>query len=74
MLNNNLCCSKVEKEEGDFIVNHNLNFKTLLVEESSTGEVSKGDYVRVLTTAGREDFVDNKEYVIINIKDIIYIN
>ena len=71
---NILCLSKVEKEDlSGFTYTKKSNFKDLIVIESSEEEVKVEDILRVPITSGTNTELEDVEYTIINIRDIIFI-
>lgn len=76
MKNGNLL-TKVEVKGGNttgFEYIEKKNYKDLVVVSSSEGEVEAGEVIRVPITSGTETDLNEEDYIIVNIREIIFIH
>lgn len=77
MLNGNLCCIALdqitETEKGIILPTKNKSYKRLKVHKSDVEQVAEGKTIYVPINCGNEVKIDDSDYVIVNVREIILI-
>lgn len=73
MINGNILTQELQEEKKGFIIPETERYKKLKVVNSSTKEVVEGSTVYIPLRFGTKVKIEDKDYVAINVRDIILI-